>query len=103
VVSAFVAAEADYLILSRLGVDAQIAFVEDLASAYRVESLDSSGLSRAAELCRRYPDLGLGLADASIVVLADIWSTRAVATFDQRDFRAVTSVDGRPFELVPEP
>jgi hypothetical protein len=41
VVPAFVAAEADYLILSRLGVEAQIAFVEDLASAYRVDSLDS--------------------------------------------------------------
>ena len=102
VVPAFVAAEADYLILSRLGIDAQTAFVEDLASAYRVESLDSKGLSRAAEVCRRYRDLELGLADASIVVLADAWSTHVLATFDERDFRAVIGLDGRPFELVPE-
>jgi predicted nucleic acid-binding protein len=101
VVPAFVAAEADHLILSRLGVDAQIAFVEDLASAYRIESLDSDGLSRAAGLCRQYRDLELGLADASIVVLADIWSTRTVATFEERDFYAVTAVDDRQFELVP--
>jgi uncharacterized protein len=84
-----------------LGVDAQVAFVEDLASAYRVDSLDPSGLGRAAEVCRQYRDLELGLADASIVVLADSWSTLFVATFDQRYFRAVTALDGRAFELVP--
>lgn len=100
-VSAFVAAEADYLILTRLGVDVQTAFVEDLASAYRVDSLDPTELTRAAELCRRYRDLELGLADASIVVLAAKWSTRAVATLDGRHFRAVTALDGKPFELVP--
>jgi uncharacterized protein len=100
-VSAFVAAEADYLILSRLGVDAQIAFVEDLASAYRVESLDEAGLGRAAEVCGRYRDLELGLADASMVVLADAWSTRVVATFDHRDFRAMDPLDGGAFELLP--
>jgi predicted nucleic acid-binding protein len=101
VVPAFVAAEADYLILSRLGVEAEVAFVEDLASSYRVDSLDPSGLTRAAEVCRRNRDLELGLADASIVVLADAWSTPFVATFDQRHFRAVTALDGRAFDLRP--
>jgi predicted nucleic acid-binding protein len=96
-----VAAEADYLILSRLGVDAQLAFVEDLAAAYRVESLDAVGLRRAAEVCSRYRDLELGLADASIVVLAAEWSTHTLATLDERDFRAVTALDGNPFELLP--
>jgi uncharacterized protein len=100
-VPAFVAAEADYLILSRLGVDTEISFVQDLASAYRVDSLDPSGMQRAVEVCRRYRDLELGLADASIVVLADNWNTPFVATLDQRHFRAVTALDGRAFELVP--
>jgi hypothetical protein len=66
VVPAFVAAEADYLILSRLCVDAQTAFVEDLASSYRLDSLDEAELMRAADICRRYRDVELGLADASI-------------------------------------
>jgi predicted nucleic acid-binding protein len=96
-----VAAEADYLIMSRLGVEVEISFVEDLASAYRVEALDPAGLQRAAEVCRRYADLELGLADASIVVLADRWGTYSVATFDERHFRAVTALDGRAFELEP--
>jgi predicted nucleic acid-binding protein len=101
VVPAFVAAEADYLILSRLGVDAQVAFVDDLAAAYHVEALDAAGLRRAAAICRQYRDLELGLADASVVVLADRWSTHSLATFDQRHFRAVTALDERPFELLP--
>jgi uncharacterized protein len=101
VVPAFVAAEADHLILSRLGVDVEIAFVEDLAAAYRVESLDPEGLARAVDICRRYRDLELGLADASIVVLADSRGTRFVATLDQRHFRAVTTLDGQAFELIP--
>lgn len=101
VVPAFVAAEADYLVLTRLGVDAQIALVDDLASAYLVDSLDSAGLKRVAEVCRRYRDLALGLADASIVVLADKWGTRALASFDARDFRAVSSLGGGSFDLFP--
>jgi predicted nucleic acid-binding protein len=101
VVSAFTAAEADHLILSRLGVDAELAFLVDLAETYTVRSLDQSGLRRAAELCERYRDLELGIADASVVILAGVWETHAIATFDQRHFRTVMALDGKPFTLVP--
>jgi predicted nucleic acid-binding protein len=100
-VSAFTAAEADHLILSRLGIDTELAFLEDLAGTYSVQSLDATGLERASALCDRYRDLEIGLADASVVVLADAWRTHAIATFDQRHFRTVTALDGRPFTLVP--
>jgi predicted nucleic acid-binding protein len=50
---------------------------------------------------RSRPRALLGLADASVVVLADSWSTRALATFDRRHFREVTALDGEPFELLP--
>jgi uncharacterized protein len=102
VVSAFTAAEADYLILSRLGIDAQLAFVEDLSGAYLVDSLDPSELKLAAEVCRLHRDLELGLADASIVVLAKKWRTRAIATFDYRHFRALAPLQGGAFELHPD-
>jgi hypothetical protein len=101
VVSAFTAAEADHLVLSRLGIDAELALLEDLAVTYTVQALDQGGLRSAHELCARYRDLELGLADASIVVLADQWSTHSLATFDQRHFRAVTALDGKPFRLLP--
>jgi hypothetical protein len=80
----------------------ELAFIEDLASAYTVETLDRDGLRRAGALCSRYAALELGLADASLAVLAERWSTHAIATFDERHFRAVAPLDGGAFELYPE-
>jgi uncharacterized protein len=96
-------AEADHLILSRLGIDAEIAFAKGLAGAFTVPALDARSLNAAAQLCERYRDLelGLGLADASIIVLAARYGTRSLATFDQRHFRAVTALTGGAFELLP--
>ena len=101
VVSAFTAAEADHLVLSRLGVDAELALIDDLATTYVVQVLDPAGLKRARDLCERYRDLRLGLADASMVVLAEQWSTRMIATFDERHFRAVAPLQGGAFRLLP--
>jgi uncharacterized protein len=66
-----------------------------------VQALDVRGLKVARELCAQHRDLELGLADASMVVLAERWATDALATFDQRHFRAVTRLDGTPFRLLP--
>jgi predicted nucleic acid-binding protein len=101
VVSAFTAAEADHLVLTRLGVDAELALIDDLAGTYVVQAPDVAGLKRARDLCARYRDLRLGLADASMVVLAEQWSTRTIATFDERHFRAVAPLQGGAFRLLP--
>lgn len=99
--SAFTAAEADYLILSRLGVEAEMAYIDDLVHTYSLPTFDRGDIQRARELCGQYRDLELGLADASIVVLAETRDTRALATFDHRHFRAVTTAAGEPFRLLP--
>jgi len=101
VVSAFTAAEADHLVLTRLGIDAELALIDDFAITYVVETPAPAGLKRARDVCARYRDLELGLADASIVVLAEQWSTRTIATFDQRHFRAVLPLQGGAFQLLP--
>lgn len=102
VVPAFCAAEADFLILTRLGVEVELAFLEDLASgAFQVEGLTTSELRAAADLARRHRDLELGLADASIVVLAARFRTRRLLTFDERAFRAVAPLQGGRFTLLP--
>jgi hypothetical protein len=101
VVSAFTAVEADHLVLSRLGIDAELALLDDLAATYAVQSLEPAAIRSARELCAQYRDLQLGLADASIVVIAKQWSTRSVATFDQRHFRTVAPLQGGTFRLVP--
>jgi predicted nucleic acid-binding protein len=102
VTSQVVAAEADYLILRRLGVDVELAFLDDLAAGtYVVDSLARADLAVARDVAGRYRDLELGLADASLVVLAARWETRRILTLDERAFRAVTPLQGGAFTVLP--
>ena len=95
-------AEADYLILQRLGVDAELAFLTDLAEGtFIVDCLDRRELTEAREIAARYRDLRLGLADASLVVLAARYSTTRILTLDERAFRAVTPLQGGSFTVLP--
>lgn len=50
----------------------------------------------------RYEDLGLGLADLSVMVLAQRFGTRRILTFDARHFRAVRPLQGGSFLLLPD-
>ena len=102
VTSQLVVAEADYLILRRLGVDVELAFLDDLASGtYVVDALTAVELGIARDIVARYRDLELGLADASLVVLANRWQTRRLLTLDERAFRVVAPLQGGSFELSP--
>jgi len=95
-------AEADYLILRRLGVDVEIAFLQDLAvGTFHVECLSRDELSKARALVERYRDLRLGLADASLAVLAERYATRRILTFDERAFRVVEPLQGGSFTILP--
>lgn len=102
VVSELAVAEADYLILVRLGVDAELAFLDDLAAGtFVVECLSRPELATARDVVRRYRDLRLGLADASLVVLAARHRTRRLLTLDERAFRVVTPLQGGAFTILP--
>ena len=102
VTSQFVVAEADYLILRRLGVDAELGFLEDLAQGtYIADTLALAELAIARDIAARYRDLELGLADASLVVLANRWGTRRILTLDERAFRTVTPLQGGSFTVLP--
>ncbi len=95
-------AEADYLILDRLGPEAEAAFLEDLAEGtYVVECLDRDGLTEARDIIAQYRDLQIGLADASLVVLAARYDTRRILSFDERAFRAIAPLQGGSFTLLP--
>lgn len=101
-VSAFVAAEVDYLLQTRLGRRASRAFLDDLAvGRYRLETVTHAELLTLTALSDRYADLAPGLADLSIVILAHRFQTRRILTFDQRHFRAMTPLTGGAFELLP--
>ena len=102
VTSEVAVAEADYLILNRLGVEVELSFLDDLAEGtFLVECLTREELGVARELARRHRDLQLGLADVSLVVLARRYRTRRIVTFDERAFRAVTPLQGGSFTVLP--
>jgi uncharacterized protein len=90
------------LILTRLGIDVEFAFLEDLAEGtFLVEWLSRPELATALALARRHRDLAIGLADASLVVLAQRFRTRRLVTFDERAFRNISPLQGGTFMLLP--
>jgi predicted nucleic acid-binding protein len=100
--SPFVLAELDYLLATHVGSRDQLVFIDEVArGAYRLEPFGAQDVAAAAEVMRRYARLPIGLADASIVVLAERHHTRDVLTLDERHFRALRGPGGRPFCLLP--
>jgi predicted nucleic acid-binding protein len=102
VTSQVAAAEADYLILTRLGVDVELAFLDDLADGtFVAEALTTEELGVARDVARRHRDLEVGLADASLLLLARRFRTRRILTLDERCFRVLTPLQGGSFQLLP--
>lgn len=102
VVSPFVLAETDYLITQIGGVRAELAMLDQMSSSsYLLAPFGSLDVERARELVARHRDLGIGLTDASLVVLAERYRTDEILTLDHRHFRAMTGLSGRPFRLLP--
>lgn len=100
--SPFVLAELDYLLATQVDGQAQLALLDEVTrGVYRLESFTAHDVAVAADVMRRYANLAIGLADASIVVLAQRHGTRHVLTLDERHFRALRASDGRRFRVLP--
>jgi hypothetical protein len=65
-----------------------------------LESFAAEDVDAARRVIERHSDLGISLADASIVVLAGRHDVRDVLTLDERHFR-VLMAKRRPFRLLP--
>jgi predicted nucleic acid-binding protein len=101
--SPFVLAELDYMLGSRHGQAEQLALLAEVAAgAYELAAFDRADVEAAAGVMRQYEDLRVGLADASLVVLAHKHATADVLSFDHRHFRAMRGPGGRPFRLLPD-
>jgi len=102
VLSPFVLAELDYLLATRVGVAAELALLDEVAAgAYELAPFGASDVAEARQVVDAYRDLELGLADASIVVLAERLGADVVLTLDERHFRALRGPSGGPFRLLP--
>jgi uncharacterized protein len=99
--SPFILAEIDYLLTRRVGQNAAAVVLDDVAlGAYELAPMTAADIGRAHAIMRRHHDLNVGLADASIVVLAERYGVGDVLTLDQRHFRALTW-HGNPFRILP--
>lgn len=100
--SPFVLAELDYLLTTRVSPSAASALLRQVADgAYELAPFGSDDIERALQILEGHRDLGLGLADASLVVLAERHDTVDLLTLDERHFRAVGGPRGRRFRLLP--
>jgi predicted nucleic acid-binding protein len=102
VLSPYVLAEIDYLLLQRFGPKTGLQFLAEVASgAFELASFGRADLARAVTVLEKYRDLRIGLADASLVVLAERFGTTRVLTLDERHFRTVRPLHATAFTLLP--
>jgi predicted nucleic acid-binding protein len=94
--------EVSYLLGSRLGAEAEVRFLGDLAGgAFTVEPVHARDWLRISELVWQYRDLPLGTVDASVVAAAERLEIETVATLDRRHFGVVRPAHVRALTLIP--
>jgi len=99
--SPFVLAELDYLLATRVGHRARTSLLGEVErGALTLEEFSAVDAREALAVIQRHVDLGISLADASIVVLANRHRTQEVLTLDERHFRTLAA-NGKPFRLLP--
>lgn len=76
VISPYVVVELDYLVATRVGIDAELAVLRELSSgAWELATFGEPDLEQAASIVKKYGDQRIGVADASNVALADRYRT----------------------------
>jgi predicted nucleic acid-binding protein len=102
ILSPFILAELDYMLLSRAGPKAEQQFLQDVADGiYELAAFSRADVGQAAGIVQRYSDLRIGVADASLVVLAARYRTTRLLTLDERHFRVVKPLHADAFTILP--
>lgn len=95
-------AEVAYLLETRLGPEAEIRFLGDLAAGNLIaEPVHAGDWIRIAELVAQYSDLPLGTVDASVVAAAERLAVTQIATLDRKHFSVVRPAHASAFEIFP--
>lgn len=94
--------EVTYLLATRIGADAEAAFLQSIVNGeLEVEPIEPEDIARAAELVGKYSDLRLGFVDASLVAIAERLGIRELLTTDRRHFSVVKPSHERRLVLAP--
>ena len=93
-----VVTETCHMLATRLGVDAQLAFLRSAAlGAFDIAALGREHLPRIEALVTKYRALPMDLADASLVILAEESGCGDILSTDTRDFGAYRWKNRKPF------
>jgi len=93
--------ETIHLITRWLNRESAMALMEEVAAEeIAVWDITPDARSKVPGLMRRYADLPMDLADASLVLLAEMLGHGRILTTDQRDFRTYRWKSRRPFECL---
>jgi predicted nucleic acid-binding protein len=91
--------EVSHLLLARLGTEALLRFIASWEQgAFDVFSVTSEHAPRIAALMKKYADLPMDLADASLVVLAEALGDGRIISTDRRDFHTYRWKNRHPFQ-----
>lgn len=101
VIPALVIAEVTYIVGTRLGSQAEAAFLRGLEE-FDVEAPVAEDWPYIADLVEQYREFPLGGTDASVVALAERLGTDVVITLDRRHFGAIRPRHCAAFRLLPE-
>ena len=90
--------ETCHLMLSRLGVQAELRFIEQVSANAEIHELGQEHLGPIRVLMEKYADLPMDLTDASLVLAATEIGEGRILSTDQRDFNAYRWKDVEPFD-----
>jgi predicted nucleic acid-binding protein len=95
--------EAVHLIMRSLGAPPAVALMQDIAEGgIAVWNMTIDAQQKIPVLMKRYGDLPMDLADASLVLLAESIGHGRIFTTDERDFRTYRWKSRSPFENLLE-
>lgn len=97
--------ETCHLLLSRVGIKAQLTFIESYRRrAFDVFEIAPDSRDQIMSLMEKYQALPMDLADASLILLAESLNSGQILSTDKRDFRTYRWKNHYPFEnlLLPD-
>ena len=94
--------EITYLLGTRIGARAELAFAQGIAAGeFPIEPLLDEDHGRIAELMGIYVDAPVGFVDASVVTMAERLDVVRLLTTDRRHFSLIRPRHTTAFQLVP--
>jgi predicted nucleic acid-binding protein len=94
--------EVGYLLQSRVGPQAEVAFLNSFGGdGFHIAELEDQDIRRMAGLVQTYVDLPLGIVDAAVIAIAERLQLIEIATLDHRHFAIVRPSHAPAFTLLP--